>query len=155
MTRLAVRPWHQQLTLERRRRPQLQKARLGHSQGHLSARHKQYLCNQSGDAEWLTVIFFVVSCHGFASSIYSSHSDYCSMRHHMCTRLGRRDVEQRYQIQNETSRKEGGRCGAREGEPMGYQQGGLWQPDAKAMEAHAEGATEGHMELTAVMRCEA
>ena len=28
---------------------------------------------------------------------------------------------------------------------MGYQEGGLWQPDAKAMEAHAEGATEGHM----------
>ena len=56
------------------------------------------------------------------------------MRHHMCTRLGRRDVEQRSQLQNETSRKEGGRCGAREGEPMGYQEGGLWQPDAKAME---------------------
>ena len=28
---------------------------------------------------------------------------------------------------------------------MGYQEDGLWQPDAKAMEAHAEGVTEGHM----------
>ena len=73
------------------------------------------------------------------------HSDWSSMCHHKCTRLSRRNVEQRDQRRNGKSRKDEGACKAREKEPKGDQGGGLWQLEAKAAEAQAEGVTGREM----------